>query len=87
MKKIFMVGVMLICLMFASCDADRQNSPSQSTACEIHTYGEWQTVMEATCYDTGVEKRDCAVCGETETRTVNAKEHRMGFWVKESFII
>jgi murein DD-endopeptidase MepM/ murein hydrolase activator NlpD len=34
-----------------------------------HVWGSWQTVIEATCISTGLERRTCSICGATEERT------------------
>lgn len=40
-----------------------------------HTWGEWEIVEEATCEEKGQQERVCELCGETETKTVNALGH------------
>ncbi len=40
-----------------------------------HMYGEWETLTEATCTSTGLEKRTCRVCFGVETKTVPMSEH------------
>ena len=76
-----MVGLLLLCLMMAACNTHGQNDPSQTTGCTTHTYGEWQTVTEATCYDQGMDERVCTTCGKIEHRVLSAKGHSMGFWM------
>ena len=39
-----------------------------------HTYGEWTTVIAATCTEKGSEKRACS-CGAEETREVAVLDH------------
>ena len=43
-----------------------------------HDWGEWTTIVEATCTAKGAEKRTCSRCNETETRVVPAKGHTEG---------
>lgn len=40
-----------------------------------HVWGEWTVTKAATCTETGVETRTCSVCGETETRAIEATGH------------
>ncbi len=47
-----------------------------------HTFGEWEQTVAPTCTQKGTETRKCSVCGETETRDVEAKGHSFeGAWV------
>ena len=41
-----------------------------------HKYGSWTTVKKATCTIGGTEQRKCSICGNIETRTVNATGHK-----------
>ena len=45
----------------------------------IHSFGDWYTAKAATCTAEGQLRRDC-VCGEQETKAVNATGHSMGDW-------
>jgi len=40
-----------------------------------HAYGDWETIIPSACETDGEEKRSCANCELTETRTVPAKGH------------
>ena len=40
-----------------------------------HAFGEWAVVTEATCTETGVEKRDCTNCDHYEEQSIAAKGH------------
>ena len=40
-----------------------------------HSFGEWETVTEATCTQTGKEKRTCSRCEAEETRETEMKAH------------
>ena len=45
-----------------------------------HTFGEWTTITERTCTQTGIKERVCA-CGEKETETIVARGyHSFGSW-------
>lgn len=48
--------------------------------CAVHSWGGWTTQKAATCTAAGVEVRSCTVCGNEETRAVNATGHKMGAW-------
>ncbi len=37
-----------------------------------HSFGDWSVTTEPTCTTDGEETRTCAICGETETRTIPA---------------
>lgn len=47
-----------------------------------HTFGEWQTVTEATENAEGLEKRTCSKCNEEETRSIPKLpcSHTFGEW-------
>ena len=40
----------------------------------VHSFGEWEAEKAFSCIEDGTESRTCS-CGETETRTVAAKNH------------
>ena len=50
------------------------------TACHEHEFGEWKVVLSASCTDSGLEERLC-VCGEKETKEIDAKGHVDGDWI------
>lgn len=37
-----------------------------------HNWGEWETVKEATCGESGKKERECEWCGENDTQTIPA---------------
>ncbi len=80
MKKILAVAVLALGLFAASCDTPVQMPPDQSSACETHAFGAWQTVQTPSCTEDGSEERSCETCGEKQTRAVSAKGHTPGFW-------
>lgn len=41
-----------------------------------HKYSNWTVVKKATCTVSGTEQRKCSICGNIETRTVNATGHK-----------
>ena len=42
-----------------------------------HTFGEWETVTNPTCTETGTEKRTCADCGYSETKELAKTAHTL----------
>lgn len=41
-----------------------------------HTFGEWEQTVAPTCTQKGSESRKCSVCGEEETREIDALGHK-----------
>lgn len=40
-----------------------------------HSFGEWETVKESSCSESGEAKRVCSVCGTVETKKLDLLEH------------
>ena len=40
-----------------------------------HTYGDWETVKEPTCTETGSKKKECTACGDTVTEELPVTDH------------
>ena len=40
-----------------------------------HKFGAWFTTTQATCMEEGMQKRECATCGVTESRGIPKTEH------------
>lgn len=70
-KKLLCLFALMLMLVFAfaACD-EGGNSPVHH-----HTYGGWETVKEATCSETGSERRACTACEHFQTREVWRKNH------------
>ena len=49
------------------------NSPENPTVCQ-HTFGEWDTVKQATCKEEGKRTRTCNKCSETEEESIQKSE-------------
>lgn len=64
----------------SSCD--NMISAGTETPFAEHTYGEWVETTEPTCTESGEETRNCAVCGDFETRPVAATGHTAGEWTE-----
>ena len=47
-----------------------------------HRYGEWTETKAPTCTEKGEETRICSICGDSETREVEAKGHSFGEWAE-----
>ena len=62
----------------SSCD--NMISAGTETPLAEHTYGEWVETTKPTCTEPGEETRTCAVCGNFETRPVDATGHTPGEW-------
>ena len=50
-------------------------APQNKSECENHVFGEWITIKEPTCTETGSQKHACAICGYTETEEIPALGH------------
>lgn len=93
MKKSFIsfalcsIFVVSLLVSFVSCAGDRQpseNNSSQTTnvssdTLHRHIWGEWTTVVEATCQSEGKAERVCS-CGEKDTRITYASHTSMD-WI------
>ena len=40
-----------------------------------HTFGEWETVTDSTCTETGTQKHTCTACDYSETGVIDKKAH------------
>ena len=80
MKKLFVLGAIVLCVLMASCDTQ---TPSETTppVCVQHAYGEWTTTTVPNCTEDGVDTRICVACGEVQTRIVSSHGHTMTPWV------
>ena len=79
MKKIFLATLILITLLLlAGCDTgsgSASTTPSNNkTPAHVHAFGEWQTVIEPTCDEKGLEERVCE-CGEKEEHKLPSLDH------------
>lgn len=45
-----------------------------------HSFGQWYATGDSTCAGPGTERRDCQICGYSETREVEAVAHSYGDW-------
>lgn len=42
---------------------------------DAHSYGDWQTVTEASCVENGLQKQICAICHAEQTKEIAAAGH------------
>lgn len=63
MKKRIFLSVLSLAVIFCGAAAGCSHT---------HTYGEWETVKEATCYEDGLRRRTCAEDGAEETEVIKA---------------
>ncbi len=54
-------------------NGDNNNSPENLTVCQ-HTFGDWNTVKQATCKEEGKRTRTCDKCSETEEELIKKSE-------------
>ena len=76
MKKRFGIVMSLLVLLtgvllLSSCQEDDKG-------CD-HVWSEWSVVREATCTEAGEERRECSLCGEPETRSLEALGHATSY--------
>ena len=57
-------------------DCGRLIAKGEVVPAKGHQWSEWEVTKEATCTEKGEESRTCSVCGETETREVDAHGHK-----------
>ena len=57
------------------CSACKTADPDHPAT--AHSFGEWVTEKEASCTETGTEKRTCADCGYSETREIATIAHTL----------
>ena len=51
-------------------DNPETDEPEEHT----HNFGEWEVTVKNTCNKTGIETRKCTICGEKETRIIEANK-------------
>ncbi len=72
-KKLLPLVLVLIsalCLTFALSSCGENEDPPHT-----HTYGEWETVKDASCTDVGERKQTCSGCSDVKTERVSALGH------------
>lgn len=70
-----------------TCTENGETYRDDFTAPKGHSFGEWQTTVEATCNDCGEEERICSDCGERETRITAKKEYHFVIVEKRGFLV
>ena len=95
MKQIKLLGILAIALSLglAACNGgnggeggeggeqpvSQPSGESGSEKCKSHKWGEWEVTKAKTCTEDGEQKRTCTVCGEVQTKKINAG-HEWGEW-------
>ena len=93
MKQIKLLGILAIALSLglAACNGGNGgeggeggetpiSQPSgESEKCKSHKWGDWEVTKAKTCTEDGEQKRTCTVCGEVQTKKINAG-HEYGEW-------
>lgn len=80
-RKILLFFAAIVCLFclvagVAACGGNEVPPETEHT----HSWGAWQTVMEPTCTEDGLEQRFCTECGNDETRPISATGHEWSEW-------
>ena len=57
----------------SDCD-ERCNVCNEKRTASEHSFGEWETVKEATKKEEGKEERTCSLCGHVDTKTIPVKK-------------
>ena len=60
--------------------SSKSSSSSSSSSYHRHTWGEWVVVRPATCYEEGLEQRECSICHATQTASIARIDHQWGEW-------
>ena len=58
----------------------RRGWGTTTTPAKGHSFGAWFTTTQATCMEEGMQKRECATCGATESRGIPKTGHKFGAW-------
>ena len=91
MKKLTLIvtiSILSLFMLFTSCgnadnqDGNNENNSSETTlegdvttGTHVHKYGEWVTVSEPTCKESGTKERTCS-CGSKETEDIPTVAHK-----------
>ena len=57
------------------CDDCGADGGTTTTPAKGHSFGAWFTTTQATCTEEGMQKRECATCGATETKSIAKTDH------------
>ena len=63
-----------------TCECGYSYTASTPADPSAHNWSAWETVTEADCENAGSEKRTCSICGDEQTRVVDALGHDWGEW-------
>ena len=76
-KKILFIGLGLLVLIVAA-TVTTILVLNKDSGCEEHTFGSWNTTVQATCLTEGKKERTCTVCEHKEEEVVPALGHTGG---------
>ncbi len=65
-----------------NCDVIKDGS-TEEIAAKGHSYGSWETISEPTCTAVGSKERVCSRCGDKETASIPATDHK---WSDKPFV-
>ena len=80
MKKRVLICILLIVMVVALVACGSKDNPpinkenNNETPVHTHTFGEWNTVKEATCKEEGKRVRSCSICAEAEYEVISKSE-------------
>ena len=57
------------------CDDCGKEGDTVTVSALGHKFGAWFTTTQATCMEEGMQKRECATCGATESRGISKTDH------------
>ena len=94
MKKTLLALILLLICVFtlSACIQDTKNEeeagklpdePNNGTTTCVHSFGDWETSKEATCYEEGQSRRVCSKCSAEETQKID-KTNEHNFSVKNT---
>ena len=73
-KVIILLSLLILLTLFVcSCKDTQSNDNTTQSLCE-HTFGEWDTVKQATCKEEGKRTRTCSKCAEIEEESIQKSE-------------
>ena len=52
----------------------------QETVCNVHTYGDWQILKNASCQEAGERQKVCSICNDTVNESIASTGHSYSSW-------
>lgn len=72
-----LLALIACAVIFTACD---EGNTQQTEPPHTHVFGDWKTITEPTCTETGSKERICE-CGEKETEAIDTLGHTEGEWI------